>query len=184
VIFTTVGAQLPFDRLIHTVDEWARSRGRHDVFAQVGDTSQHPRSIHWRYRLSPCLFEKAVSHASVVIAHAGMGSILVALRIHKPIIVLPRRADLHETRNDHQIATARTLSEMGLVHAAYDTDELRRVLDHVEDLRPGRRLGDYASSELIEALRTFINGPQAVLAPTVTLAPAAEARIQEVERCL
>ena len=47
MIFVTVGAQLPFDRLVSVVDEWAGSTGRSDVFGQIarGKRPRHFESV-------------------------------------------------------------------------------------------------------------------------------------------
>jgi hypothetical protein len=53
VIFVTVGTQLPFDRLIRAVDEWAGAAAGADVFAQIGPTAVEPRHIAYRRFVSP-----------------------------------------------------------------------------------------------------------------------------------
>jgi len=58
-----------------------------------------------------------------------MGTIITALELDKPILVMPRRGDLGETRNDHQLATARRLHALGLIEVALDEAELRSRLD-------------------------------------------------------
>jgi UDP-N-acetylglucosamine transferase subunit ALG13 len=120
VIFATVGSQEPFDRLIRAVDEWAASRGRFDVLAQIGNSSFRPRHIEFTKFLEPSDFNRLIRQASVVIAHAGMGSIISALEIGKPIVVMPRRGSLRETRNDHQVATAERFGSRGRVIVADD----------------------------------------------------------------
>ena len=55
----------------------------------------------------------------MIYAHAGMGTILSALKQDKPIIIVPRLASLKEHRNDHQIATAMRMDELGYVYVAY-----------------------------------------------------------------
>ena len=156
-IFVTVGAQMPFDRLIRTVDEWAAKRGRSDVCAQIGETDYQPSHIEWVQFLGPDEFHKHVESATVVVAHAGMGSILAALEAGKPILVMPRRGDLRETRNDHQVATAKRFLEMGKVGVAMNDNELRTKLDELDALAPADRIGRYASESLISAVRCFIN---------------------------
>ena len=96
---------MPFDRMVRTIDAWASRVGRSDVFAQIGPTNWRPRHIEWTQFIEPQDFRRRVRDATIIVAHAGMGSILV-LELGKPIIVMPRRGDLRETRNDHQLATA------------------------------------------------------------------------------
>jgi UDP-N-acetylglucosamine transferase subunit ALG13 len=105
VIFVTVGSSEPFDRLVRAVDEWAGLRGRSDVFAQIGHSDYQPKHIQCSKFLDPSEFRTRFNNAQFVVAHAGMGSIITALEIGKPIVVMPRRAHLGETRSDHQVAT-------------------------------------------------------------------------------
>ena len=113
MIFVTVGTQGQFDRLIRTVDRWAGLRGRTDVFAQTGPSAYRPIHIRSKPFIDPIEFRQHVELASLVIAHAGMGSIITALELGKRIIVMPRRADLGEHRNDHQVATAKRFAAQG-----------------------------------------------------------------------
>lgn len=158
MIFVTVGGQMPFDRLIRAVDDWAGQSGCRDVFAQIGDSRLRPLHIEWTSFLQPPEFTQRVRSARLIVAHAGMGSILTALEYGKPILVLPRRGDLGETRNDHQVDTARHLGQMGLVHAAIDETELIARLRNPEDLGPRKTIGPCASPQLLHALRAFISG--------------------------
>ena len=156
MIFVTVGSQMPFDRLIGTVDRWAQSRGRDDVFAQIGETNRQPAHIQWTSRLTPAAFNHRTRDAAVVVAHAGMGAILTALTLGKPIIVLPRLGALRETRNDHQVATATQLAAMGKVHAAFNEQELEALLDQADTLSASEPLPVAASPALIQTIRRFI----------------------------
>ena len=156
MIFVTVGTDLPFNRLVRVVDEWAQAAGRHDVFAQIGETNWQPKHIGSSKFLQPPDFTRQFAEADVVVAHAGMGTILSALQWEKPILVMPRRASLGEQRNEHQLATARHLSELGKINVAMDETELRTMLDGLGQLRPREKIGAYASDSLVTALREFI----------------------------
>ncbi len=158
MILVTVGTQLPFDRLVFAVDEWARVSSRQDVFAQIGPEGTPPQHIAWARGMSPAEFKEKLSAASAVVAHAGMGTIINALTAGKPIVVLPRKASLGEHRNEHQIATVRELSARGRVHAAMDEDELRSILDRLDDLPSLPPIGDAADPSLIEFIRGFVHG--------------------------
>ncbi len=159
MIFVTVGAQMPFDRLIGTVDAWAGSRGRRDVFAQIGTTPLIPSHIEWTPSIDPDEYRERILAARVVVGHAGMGTIISALQAGKPVIVLPRLGALRETRNDHQVATARYWGEHASVTAAADERELVRQLDEIDALGSQPKITPRASDEMIEALRSFIAEP-------------------------
>jgi UDP-N-acetylglucosamine transferase subunit ALG13 len=157
MIFVTVGGQMPFDRLIRAVDQWAEEHQRTDIFAQIGPTDYEPSFIKWVKYLDSAAFSGRLDSADAIISHAGMGTILSALYRAKPILVFPRRGDLMETRNDHQVDTAKRFVEMGMVRAAYDELELREELGRIDDLKQDRRIGPHASPELVTTLRDFIN---------------------------
>ncbi len=158
MIFVTVGTDLPFDRLVRVVDEWAGHGGRQDVFAQIGASRWTPSYLPHRNFLPPDEFTRRFAEARVIVAHAGMGTILSALRWKKPILVMPRRAALGEQRNDHQLATARHLSALGKVNVAMDESELRYQLESLDVLEPRTPIGPFASVELTSALKDFIHG--------------------------
>ncbi len=157
MIFVTVGAQMPFDRMVRAVDEWAGRKNKSKIFAQIGRTEYRPRHIRWVDFLDPPEFRKHFQSAGVIVAHAGMGSIITALELGKPILVMPRRGDLLETRNDHQVATARQFRNLGYVTVALDEEEMFEKLDQLDQLACGPRIGAQASPELLVALRQFIN---------------------------
>jgi UDP-N-acetylglucosamine transferase subunit ALG13 len=156
MIFVTVGTELPFNRMVRVVDEWAKAANRNDVFAQIGETDWQPAHIAWSRFLHPPEFARRFAEADVVIAHAGMGTILSALQWEKPILVMPRRASLGEQRNEHQLATAKRLLELGKINVAMDEAELRAKVDGFGQLRPREKIGAYANGSLITALRDFI----------------------------
>ena len=72
MIFVTVGTDLPFNRLVRTVDAWASENMRTDVFAQIGRTDWVPPYLPHAAFLTPPEFHKQFSQASIIIAHAGM----------------------------------------------------------------------------------------------------------------
>ncbi len=156
MIFVTVGTELPFDRMVRVVDTWAREHGRTDVFAQIGHTQWRPSFIAHAEFLDPSEFNRFFARATTIVAHAGMGTILSALRYEKPILVMPRRAALGEQRNDHQLATAGRLLELGKIHVALDEQELARKLEGLDELPARDRTGAYAMPALTAALREFI----------------------------
>lgn len=159
MILVTVGTDLPFDRMVKVVDGWARENGREDVFAQIGEGGWEPRHIRFANFLKPPEFVEIFRKATVIVSHAGMGTILSALHHGKPILVMPKRASLGEHRNEHQLATARWMMEMGKVNVAFDEEELRNRLDHLQDLQATQKISSFASDKLISGIRNFIHHP-------------------------
>lgn len=109
MIFLTVGTQLPFDRMVRVADEWAARNPEAGLFGQIADPGPkgyRPKHFEWVEDLDPAAFQAKFDAARIVIAHAGMGTIISALLQGKPLLIVPRRAHLGEHRNDHQYATA------------------------------------------------------------------------------
>ncbi|MCZ2498221.1 hypothetical protein GN316_15760 [Xylophilus sp. Kf1] len=157
VIFVTVGTQLPFDRLIHAVDGWSTTHAT-EVFAQIADSEKPPRHIAWSRFLSPQDTRRHMEDADIIVAHAGMGSILTALSMGKRIIVMPRQAALHEHRNDHQMASAHKLQTTSGLTVAADDQALFHALDtHVSGM-PLAPIRHCASHQLLANLKHWIDG--------------------------
>lgn len=158
MIFVTVGTDLPFDRMMRVVDDWARARGRRDVFAQIGEGGWEPEHIGFTHFLQPPEFKRRFDEASLIISHAGMGTILTALLHGKPILVMPKRASLGEHRSEHQVATARRMADLGLVHMADDEEDLRGQLDRLDSIRPVQPIGPHAPPAFTKRLHAYIHG--------------------------
>lgn len=156
-VFLTIGAQMPFDRLVKAVDDWAEVHTDVQVFAQVGSTSYRPRHIDFVEFIEPAEFHDRISWADVIVSHAGMGSILTALRCGKPMLVMPRLGRLHETRNDHQVATVIRLRENARIAVAMDERELVEILSNCSEITVCERISSDASEELLTTIRQFIH---------------------------
>ncbi|MBS0262442.1 MAG: glucuronosyltransferase [Planctomycetes bacterium] len=156
MIFVAVGTQLPFDRLIQAVDSWAGAAPGREVMAQIAAGSYLPQHVRWERNLAPSAFQECLENSDLVVAHAGIGTILSALELGKPVIVLPRRCSLGEHRNDHQLATASRFGARRLVQVAKDEQELRNLLDEFAVPVSSQKISGTASPELLANLRKFI----------------------------
>lgn len=160
MIFLTIGTQQPFDRLVRAMDEWAASNGG-DIFGQLGALkadSYRPQHFTFTEFMDSAAYEQRLLAADILVAHAGMGSIISALTHAKPIIIVPRRASLGEHRNEHQLATAERFRNRRGVFVA---DEPADVGGLIAKIRSGGGEGGsiapYADEGLIRTLRDFIH---------------------------
>ncbi|TFL17117.1 glycosyltransferase [Jannaschia formosa] len=156
MIFATTGTQLPFPRLVRALDAWAARMPEERVVAQIGpDPGRYPH-LELHATLPPDRFDALFSAARVVVAHAGIGSILAARQYDRPLILVPRRADLGEHRNDHQAATARRLGARAGLHVVWDEADLGAALASPP---PPPTTGDGASLAALHAhLAGLIDG--------------------------
>jgi UDP-N-acetylglucosamine transferase subunit ALG13 len=165
MIFLTIGTHEPFDRLIRAVDDWCgRMPGGHVLFGQITDPkpdSYLPQHFEWVSRLTPAEYSDRVARSSLIVSHAGMGSIITALHSGKPIVVMPRRGHLRETRNDHQFTTVRMLGGRAGIYVADDEDSLGAVLDEaISELgnTSAPRIAPFADAAFTDALGAFLSG--------------------------
>lgn len=157
MILVTVGTQLAFDRLVEAVDLWVGKNPKERAFAQIGPAEYNPKHLESRDFVPPDQADALFQEADLIVSHAGMGSILTALKYKKPILIMPRKAALGEHRNDHQMATAKWLGGRPGVTVAWEVDDVARLLDDRATLRGGEGISEYASSELIANLKKFIH---------------------------
>ena len=158
MIFVTVGTnEARFERLVEAA---GRIPGDEELVIQTG----HCRTAPARAACVDFLpFDQMAEHARrarVVVCHAGVGSIMLALTAGRRPVVVPRRADLGEAVDDHQLPLARRLHAAGLVRLVEDPEGLAAAVaeDGARDpLRTGegtplaRELHAYLAAQLAPA---------------------------------
>lgn len=154
MIFVTVGHQMPFDRMIQAVDRWAHANPDREVFAQIGAGRYKPRHMASESFIMPDDYQRRIVEADLIVAHAGTGTILSALRLRKPLLVMTRLSDLGETRNDHQIPTAKYFVEHGYVLIG-DEHDFAEKMTELESFEPSGSVSESAAPELIQRIRRF-----------------------------
>jgi UDP-N-acetylglucosamine transferase subunit ALG13 len=152
MIFVTVGTQLPFERLVEYMAVFASSTDER-VVAQVGQKKlpSNWNSMEVYEDLSPDKFNEFFVQSRVIVAHAGIGTLLTARKFKKPLIVIPRKKGLNEHRNDHQVATAREIENIKGVYVANEVADIKHflsmsLLENVDHFETKRR------NQLIEFL--------------------------------
>jgi UDP-N-acetylglucosamine transferase subunit ALG13 len=156
VIFVTVGstqggAQMGFPRLIEALA--ALPGGQLSV--QYGATSP---PAHAAEAVAVLSFEQVVERieaADVVVCHAGVGSILCALRAGHTPVVVPRSRRLSETVDDHQMELAQALADERKVIAVFDESTLAAAVATVPPRRAPVAAGE---RPLQEAVRAALHG--------------------------
>lgn len=154
MIYVTIGTQIPFDRLFEMLDRIAPELDE-EIYAQTLRGKYKPKHFKLVDFIEPDEFDKVFARARLIVAHAGMGTILSALHNSKPLIIVPRIASLGEHRNEHQTATALVMKEKKYAYVANNEEELRELLH--KDLCPLKKIGEFASESLIKSLKDFID---------------------------
>jgi UDP-N-acetylglucosamine transferase subunit ALG13 len=96
-----------------------------------------------------------IERADVVVTHAGVGSIMCALRAGHVPIVFPRLKRYDETVDDHQAELAEAMARRGSVTVAWTPEELCEAIAAVAP-RAGAQMLD--GGALSSAVRRAIHG--------------------------
>lgn len=156
MILATVGMQLPFPRFAQALDEIAGKHGL-QIVAQTFEPIAGLLHLDQRARLSPAEFDLLAQRATMIVGHAGIGTILSAAHAEKPIILYPRVAALGEHRNEHQLATAREFAVRTGIYVAYSNEELEALMLR-SDLQSFVPSNAAHTRGLIDRVRSFVTG--------------------------
>jgi UDP-N-acetylglucosamine transferase subunit ALG13 len=123
VIFVTVGTHhQPFERLLGALG------GLDDELVVQHGPGQPPAASHAEPFMPFDQMLARFREADTVITHAGVGSIICARREGHVPLVVPRRHDLGEHVDDHQVELTRALAERGSVVAVWDVEKLAETV--------------------------------------------------------
>ncbi len=118
-----------FDRLIDELDEIASTIDE-EIIIQIGNGNKAPRNAKYFRFLQDQEFNDCCSSSRIIISHAGIGSIITALRFHKPLIIVPRMKKYGEHIDDHQLEIASEMGRMGHIKVIYDIKDLRYAISN------------------------------------------------------
>lgn len=159
VIFATVGSMLPFERFVRMMDAWAADHPSEEVFVQIGRGQYEPSHAAWARMLDSAAFDAKIQSATLIVAHAGTGTVFAALAHRKPIVLVPRYADQKEHTTDHQLHTAAWLKQKpGIVICSRGEDLAVKIEEarHLGSAVAG--IPQHASPEFLTRLRSAIQG--------------------------
>ncbi|MFT3966539.1 MAG: glycosyltransferase [Sphingobium sp.] len=161
-MFVTVGATLPFDRMVNMVAA-AKESGAipEEVLAQVGVGGARPAGLDIVETLPFAQMHAMLEESDLVVCHGGTGSLITALQHGCRVIVVPRRFDLKEHYDNHQEEISTALQERGLVEVVRDEADFLTALAAVRAREPVSATSDPS------ALRAYLISCLADLAEPV-----------------
>lgn len=149
MIFATCGSShLPFERMMRAL----ASLPRDDLEVQHGPAMPPPCRAAEPYLPFDQVLDR-IERADVVVSHAGVGSILCAVRAGHTPVIFPRLKRYAETVDDHQAELAEALAASGTVILVRSPAELAGAIDSVP--ARGAARGD-GGARLIPAVRRAI----------------------------
>lgn len=156
LIFVTVGTHnQQFNRLLIEVDKIIGEGKIKNVVAQIGHSTYVPKNYKWFKFLDFEEMIKLQRRSDMIITHAGVGSIMTALDIGKPIIVVPRLPKYNEHVDNHQLFTARELEKDDRVMAVYDIKNLGKAIEKAKKFKtnPGLK-----KSKILTIIADYLSG--------------------------
>ncbi|HOE67186.1 MAG TPA: glycosyltransferase [Candidatus Hydrogenedentes bacterium] len=124
MIYATVGTMfLDFPRLIRKLDAIAETTGERIVI-QTGLGATLPQRCDFFDFKSRDEVLALQQEARVIVCHAGIGSILDALSVRRPFVVVPRRLQFNEHLSDHQLEIAEAIQRRAWGRMVLDIDDL------------------------------------------------------------
>ena len=138
LVFATVGATLPFDRLVRMVED-AKRQGLlpEQVILQVGDTTYMPGAVDEVHTSLPFdAVQDILRRADIVICHGGTGSLITALQNGCRVIAVPRLFALGEHYDDHQLEVTSAFAERGLLAVVDQQQDFATALAKVRAQDP------------------------------------------------
>ncbi|WP_261844974.1 glycosyltransferase [Aliamphritea ceti] len=157
MIFLTVGSQMPFDRMVSIVNEWSSLNPHIEIVAQVGNSNSSFTNLTTIKNVKPKEYDQYISRAELVIGHAGMGTVITCRDLNKPLVVMSRRGDLFETRNDHQIATTKWIKNFPYIEEFSTVEELGISINKLLDKSVEMEVKPSSNSELVSNIINIID---------------------------
>ena len=137
MIFVTVGThEQSFDRLLKCIDKMIDDgKINEEVFCQKGFTEYEPKNYKSEKLLTYEAMQNYIKEARIVITHGGPASFLDPLKYGKIPIVVPRKKELNEHVNNHQLEFSKEVaSRMNNIIVAENDDELEKALSNYDKI--------------------------------------------------
>ena len=140
MIFVVLGTQdKEFPRLLNAIqkkiDEGKISKDE-EIIVQAGITKFESKDM----KIIPYMpikdFEECIGKADIIICHAGVGTILTALKKHKKIIAAARLKKYGEHVNDHQLQILENFKKEGYLLALEDFGKIDLLIKEAKNFKP------------------------------------------------
>lgn len=151
LIYVTVGtSQCEFTRLIKKMDEIS-GKIEEKVIIQKGHGDFKPINADYFSFVSKEKADYYYKKARVVVSHAGVGSIVSATKLNKPIILVPRIDELNEdSSGNHQKQICEKLKDK--IKVVWEIENLEYAISNIEENKLIMN-----SNKLTNSLKMYIN---------------------------
>ena len=142
LIFVTLGTQdKPFPRLLEAIQKQIDNGTipkDEKIIVQAGCTRFKSKDMEIKHYMGVKKFEQLIEESNLIISHAGVGTILTALRKNKRIIAAARLKQYGEHVNDHQLQILENFRDAGYLLALENFEKLNEVLEEAKGFKPAK----------------------------------------------
>jgi len=146
---------MPFTRPLKEIEQLVISGViKEKVIVQAGITSFPTSYMDVRSFLNKDDFDRLYDEASIIITHAGEGSIILGLKKKKKVISIARLIKYNEHIDDHQLDILNVFSSKNYLLAWEDGEKLEDVLNKLDNFIPVPY--PFSEDKISEAIIAFL----------------------------
>ncbi len=159
MIFVTLGTQkFQMNRLVKAIDELSeKGVVSEDFLIQTGASTYKPKHCKYVDFMDTKEYAENIRKCSLLITHAGVGTIITGKNANKPVIVVPRLNKYGEHVDDHQREIAEAFSNKNCVLCCEDTDKLGEYIEKARnyDFQPYEVKGGNVEEIIMNFMNMF-----------------------------
>jgi len=129
-----------FYRLLKEIEILISEGKIKDVIIQTGYTSYKVKGAKCFDFIEFGKMQKYIRNCNCLITHGGVGSITDALNYGKTTIVVPRRKELNEHTDNHQLQITKEMEKIGKIIPVYNIKNLENAIAKARKLKVKKRI--------------------------------------------
>ena len=156
MILVSLGTQdKEFSRLLLMIQKLVdENLIKEKVIVQAGYTKFKTDTMEVFDYVSMDKFSELLDECDLLITHGGVGTIMSALKLKKPVIACARLAKFHEHHNDHQCEIIEAFEKQGYLIKCDEEHSLKECLQQAKEFRSKEIISN--NSNFISILKEYI----------------------------
>lgn len=144
-----------FHRLLEKIQELINKKViKEKVIVQAGRTKFESKDMEIFSLVPQEKLKELMEEADLVITHGGVGSIVMALKMGKKTIAVPRLSEFGEHVNDHQIQIVDSFNKQGFLIGVTELSNLEEALEKAKEFKPKKFVSQ--TENMINLIEDFI----------------------------
>lgn len=145
-----------FHRLLDKIQELINEKViTEKVIVQAGRTKYESKDMEIYSLMPEEKLREIMKKVDLVITHGGVGSIVMALKMGKKVIAVPRLSSFGEHINDHQIQIVDSFDKQDFLIGVTELDDLEKALNKAKTFKPKKFKSE--TDHMIKLIEDFID---------------------------